>query len=129
MMQFKVPPTDHVCNPTYALPIRKANPDGSPKLPTSIPSLIPYCPIWGNDPSRSMERQKFISVGLSKYMDFQKVGITQNATYEMKMKLYMEYWEDILLHLSRLLPNQNAIFWRGSSLEIIGDLTTPRFHC
>jgi hypothetical protein len=42
-----------------------------------------------------MERQKFISVGLSKYVDFWKVGIAQNVTYEMKMKPYVEYWEDI----------------------------------
>jgi hypothetical protein len=48
-----------------------------------------------------MEREKFISAGLSKYVDFWKVGIAQNLTYEMKMKLHMEYWEDILLHLSR----------------------------
>jgi hypothetical protein len=48
--------------------------------------------------SRSLEREKFISVGLSKYMDFWKVGIAQSSTYEIKMKLYVEYWEDILLH-------------------------------
>jgi hypothetical protein len=113
MMQFKVSPINHVCNPTYALPIRKANPYGSPKLPMGIPSHVLYCPIWGNDPLRSTEKQKFINVGLSKYMDFRKVGITQSATYEMKMKLYVEYWEDILLHLSRPLPGQNATFLEG----------------
>ncbi len=41
--------------------------------------------------------------------------IAQSLTYEMKMKPYMEYWDDILLHLSRLLPPQSAIplegFW------------------
>jgi hypothetical protein len=67
-------------------------------LPTRVPSLVPYQPIWGNDVSRSLEREKFISVGLSKYMDFWKVGIAQSSTYEIKMKLYVEYWEDILLH-------------------------------
>jgi hypothetical protein len=56
-----------------------------------VPSPIPYHPIWGNDASRFMEREKFISVGLSKYVDFWKVGITQSSTYDMKMKPYVEY--------------------------------------
>jgi hypothetical protein len=97
----------------------KANPNGSPKLPTKIPSLAPYHPVWGNDVSRSLEREKFISVRLSKYMDFWKVGIAQSSTYEMKMKSYMEYWEYILLHLSRPLPSQSATllegFWPSSN--------------
>jgi hypothetical protein len=37
---------------------------------TGVRSLVPYHPIWGNDVSRLVERQKFISVGLSKYVDF-----------------------------------------------------------
>jgi hypothetical protein len=60
-------------------------------LPTKVPSLIPYCPIWGNDASKSVEREKFINYRLSKYLDFQKVGIAQSFTYEMKMKPYVEY--------------------------------------
>jgi hypothetical protein len=35
-----------------------------------------------------VERQKFISVGLSKYMEFRKKGIEQSA---MKMIPYVEY--------------------------------------
>ncbi len=66
-----------------------------------------------------MEREKFISARLSKYVDFWKVGIAQNLTYEMKMKLYMEYWKDTLLHLSRRLPLQSVIllegFWPSSN--------------
>jgi hypothetical protein len=53
-------------------------------------------------------------------MDFWKVGIVQNSTYEMKMKLYVEYWEDILLHLSRRLPPQSVIFWKAFGLQAIG---------
>jgi hypothetical protein len=57
-----------------------------------------------------MEREKFISFGVSKYMDFWKVGIVQNSTYEMKMKPYVEYWEDVLLHLSRpSLPQSKTL--------------------
>jgi hypothetical protein len=69
--------------------------------------------IWGIDLSRFAKRQKFTSVGLSKYVDFWKVGIAQNATYEMKMKSYVEYWEDILLHLSKPFPYQSATLLEG----------------
>jgi hypothetical protein len=82
-----------------------------------------------------MEKEKFISAGLSKYVDFWRVGIIQNSTYEMKMKPYVEYWDEILLHLSRPLPLQNAIFledfwpssnWRSNyanaSLSIVMDV-------
>jgi hypothetical protein len=60
-------------------------------------------------------REKFITVGLSKYMDFLKVGIAQSSTYEMKMKPYAKYWEDILLHgcvlniHESLLPHHSAM--------------------
>ncbi len=48
-----------------------------------------------------MEKEKFISVGLSKYVEFWKQNIDQDTTYAMKMVLYVEYWEDFLLHLSK----------------------------
>jgi hypothetical protein len=60
-----------------------------------------------------VEKEKFINARLSKYVDFWKVGIVQNSTYEMKMKPYMEYWEEILLHLLRPLPLQNATLFEG----------------
>jgi hypothetical protein len=81
----------------------KINPNGSPKLFIKILNLVPYCPILGHDALRSMEREKFISVELSKCMEFWKQSIEQNATYKMKMIPYVEYWENILLHLSKSL--------------------------
>ncbi len=41
------------------------------------------------------------------------MGIAQSATYEMKMKSYVEYQEYILLHLSKPLPRQSAILLQG----------------
>ncbi len=72
MMQYKISPTDHVWNPINGPPIKlwKANPNGAPMLPTKVPCPILYHPIWGNDASRSVERNFFISFGLSKYKDF-----------------------------------------------------------
>ncbi len=105
IMQYKVSPIDNVWSPTNEPPIKlwEFNLDGSPKLPTRVPSPIPYRPIWGNDVLESLEKEKFISVGLSKYLEFWKQRIDQNTTYVMKMASYIEYWEDILLHLSKPL--------------------------
>jgi hypothetical protein len=69
----------------------EVNSDGSPKLPTKVPSPILYHPIQGKDASRLMERKKFISSRLSKYVDFWKMGIVQGSTYEIEMKPYVEY--------------------------------------
>ncbi len=41
------------------------------------------------------------------------MGIAQSSTYEMKMKLYVEYWEIFLLHLSILLLLQSMILLEG----------------
>ncbi len=40
----------------------------SPKLPIGIPNPIPYRPIWGHVVVKSMEREKFIKVRISKYL-------------------------------------------------------------
>ncbi len=81
-------------------------------VPIIILSLVPYCPILGHDTFKFVEREKFINVELSKYMDFWKQSIEQNATYKMKMIPYVEYWENVLLHLSKLL-----FFWSSILLE------------
>ncbi len=93
MMQCKVSPTDSIWSPTKRPPIQlwKVNVDGSPKLPIGVPNRIPYCLIWGHDVVRSWEREKFISAGLSKYVEFWKQGIEQNTTYAMKMNPYVDY--------------------------------------
>lgn len=35
----------------------------SPKLPTRVPSLAPYCLIWGNDVLRFVGKEKFTNTG------------------------------------------------------------------
>jgi hypothetical protein len=74
-MQYKVSLTDNVWSPTErpSIQLWKANANGSPKLPIKLPNLIPYCPIWGHDVVRLVEREKFIK--LSKYVEFWKQGI------------------------------------------------------
>jgi hypothetical protein len=48
VMQYKVSPTDPMWSPIDWPLIRlwKANLDGSPKLPTRVPSHVLYHPIW-----------------------------------------------------------------------------------
>ncbi len=72
MMKYKVFPINSVWSPTNGPLIKlwNANPNGSPKLPTRVPSPIPYHPIWDHDALRFMEREKFINVRLSKYVEF-----------------------------------------------------------
>jgi hypothetical protein len=71
-MMYKVSPIDLVWSPINAPLIRlwKANLDGSPQFSIRVLSLVPYCPIWGNNVSRSVKKEKFISAKLSKYVDF-----------------------------------------------------------
>jgi hypothetical protein len=86
MLQYKVSLIDSIWSPNW-----KANANGSPKLPSRVPSHVPHHPIWGHDAMRSVEREKFINAGLSKYVEFWKQGMEQSATYAMKMNLYVDY--------------------------------------
>ncbi len=131
MMQYKVSPIDLVWSLVNGPPIRlwKTNLDNSPKLPIGVPNLVLYRPIWGNDASRSLKKEKFISSRVSKYMDFGKVGIAQNSTYEMKMKLYVEYWEMFCCICQDHYCFKVQFFWRASNLRIIRGLTLLGLHC
>jgi hypothetical protein len=59
------------------LPIQlwKANANGFPKLPIGVPSLVPYCPIWGHDVARLVEKEKLINAKISKHVEI-KHGTT-----------------------------------------------------
>ncbi len=69
---------------------------GCPKLPSGIPKPIPFHPIWGNDASKLVEKDKFINSGISKYLKFWKLNILKDEMYARVMKSYVEYWESIL---------------------------------
>ncbi len=85
-----------------------------------VPNPIPYRPIWGHDAMRLVEK-RFINVGLFKYVEFWKQGIEQNTTYAMKMNPYVDYWEDVLLQLSKPLPAQRSTLLEGFWLPTIGN--------
>jgi succinate dehydrogenase/fumarate reductase cytochrome b subunit len=46
--------------------------------------------------------------------------------YAIVMHVYMDYWEDILLHLYFF---KVQLFWRAFSLQTIGGLIMTRFLC
>jgi hypothetical protein len=74
VMLYKISPTYNVYSPMDGPPIKfwKITPNGSLKLPIRILSLVLYCPILGHDALRSVQKEKFINVELSKYIEFWK---------------------------------------------------------
>jgi len=40
---------------------------GHPKLFSGIPQPIPFHPIWGIDALKSVKKERFINIGISKY--------------------------------------------------------------
>lgn len=48
---------------------------GHLKLSQGLSNLVPFCPIWVNDASKSIEKDKIINNGLSKYMEFWRLGM------------------------------------------------------
>jgi hypothetical protein len=67
------------------------------KLPQGLPNPIPFRPIWGNDAIKSIEKQKFINDGLSKYVEFWRMGMCKDETYARKP--YMDYQKNILEYI------------------------------
>jgi hypothetical protein len=130
-MQYKVSLIDPTWNLANAPPIKlwKTNLDGPPKLPMGVLSPVPSRPVWGIDPSRFVERQKFMHAKLSKYVNFWKVSTAQNATYEMKMKLYVEIGRISYYICQEVYPIKMPLFWRGFGHQTFGDPTTLGFHC
>jgi hypothetical protein len=43
---------------------------GHPKLPQGLPTPIPFHLIWGIDPTKSINKEKIINDGFSKYVEF-----------------------------------------------------------
>jgi hypothetical protein len=48
--------------------LRKFNNQGHPKLPSGVPKLVPFCHIWNNNVSKSIENKNFINSFISQYL-------------------------------------------------------------
>ncbi len=75
-----------------------------PKLPLGVLNIVPFRPIWENDELKADEKERFISNGISKYIEFWKLGMLKDNSYFKVMGLYVKYWENILELLSRPIP-------------------------
>jgi len=75
--------------------------------------------MWGNDELKANEKEWFISIMISKYIEFWKLGMSKNDSYSKVMGPYVKCWENILELLSRPIPQQSFImlegFWPSSN--------------
>jgi hypothetical protein len=42
---------------------------------------VPFCPIWGNDELKVGEEERFVSSGISKYIEFWKLRMSKDDSY------------------------------------------------
>jgi len=82
----------------------KSNDQSHFKLLSGILKHVPLQSIWGNDVSKSVEKERFINSGISKYLEFWKLNILKDKMYVRIMKPYIEYWEGILECLLKPIP-------------------------
>jgi hypothetical protein len=103
MMYNKMFPINSICSPKDGPTIWlwKFDNQGCPKLPNGIWKLVFFHPICGDDALKSIEKEKFINSGVSKYLKFGKSNILKDEMYVRVMKPYIEYWEGILECLSK----------------------------
>jgi hypothetical protein len=50
-----------------------------------------FCSIWGIDELRVGEKERFISRGILKYVEFWKLGMSKDDSYARVMGLSMKY--------------------------------------
>ncbi len=84
-----------------------------PKLLAGVLNPLPFHLIWGNDDSRTCEKERFISSKISKYIEFWKLGMSKDDSYSRIMGPYVKYWENILELLLKPIPWQNSILLKG----------------
>jgi hypothetical protein len=68
-----------------------------------VSNAVPFHLIWGNDELKACEKERFISSGNSKYIEFWKLGMSKDNLYSRVMGRYVKYWENILELLLRFI--------------------------
>jgi len=59
----------------------KSDDQGHPKLLSGIPKHVHFRFIWGNDVSKSVEKERFINSGILKDLEFWKFNILKDEMY------------------------------------------------
>jgi hypothetical protein len=56
--QYKLSPNDKMWSSkkSYAIQLWKSYDEGQSKLPSGVLKLVPFCPIWGNNVTKAMEK-------------------------------------------------------------------------
>jgi hypothetical protein len=74
-----------------AIRLWKSHDEGQPKLPNGVSKPIPFCPIWGNDVTKAMEKENFITARILKYLEFWNLNMSKDPKYVDMMKPYNDY--------------------------------------
>ncbi len=92
-MQYKVSPNDKMWSSKQSPTIWlwKFDDESHPKLPSGVFKLVPFCPSWGNDVTKVVEKQIFITIGISKYLELWNLNMLRDPKYDDLMKPYVEY--------------------------------------
>jgi hypothetical protein len=68
---------------------------------------------------RACEKERFINGGISKFVEFWKLGMSKDDSCARIMGPYVKYWENILEVLSKPIPWHSSIllegFWPSSN--------------
>jgi hypothetical protein len=62
-----------------------------PKLSTGVPNHIPFHSIWGIGELKASEKERFISSGILKYVEFWKLGMLKDDLYARVMGPDVKY--------------------------------------
>jgi hypothetical protein len=118
-IEYKVSLINVFWNPKDGPPIWLWQVDnlGHPKPPQGFWNPIPFRLIWGNDATKSIDKEKIINGGLFKYVEFWKMGGEGGGVQEWNLCKnlgpYVAYYKNILELLSNPLPIQNSALLEG----------------
>jgi hypothetical protein len=99
---------------------------GHPKLPQGLPNPIPFHLIWGNDATKSIDKEIFVNGEHSKYVEFWKMG-GGCAMMKLMPKSLVHMWlirKTSLSCCQILCPFKIQPFWNVFGLPAIGGLIT-----
>jgi hypothetical protein len=79
-------------SPNDGLTIQLWKEDGTrrAKLLAGVSNLVPFHLIWGNDELRVGEKERFISSGILKYIEFWKLEMSKENSYSRVVGPYVK---------------------------------------
>jgi len=92
VMQYKISPTDVLWSFKDGATIRLWKEDvvGRAKLLAGVLNPVPFHLIWGINELMASEKERFINIGISKYIEFWKLVMSKDDSYTRVMGLYVK---------------------------------------